>query len=172
MSNLSRKLSAISPKRTQSNPYLFTLTTLQKDVIFSSSKASQVRIFLEEWKNRSKELLLIHVLSVHSTEYIVDDLEEDDDNGKLGVFRALISNSMEKIMYEGFALTSQLKAIQQLQVISSDFSDYETFIWSNPKEIKGKSNLVKDRHHNLIKSLSSCSEDDCNDCDCECDCED
>jgi len=146
---------------------LFTITTLNKDVLYSNSSATNVRTFLEEWKIRKpNELLLVHSL----TSRRFSDIEFYESEEVL-VYRVMFSPTIENLAVEGNQLELVTKAVQALEIISSDMSEYETLLLM-PAGTIIKSNILKDarRRQSKLVKLLTCG-DDCDDCEDD-DCED
>lgn len=109
---------------------LFTITTMSKDIVFCSSRSSEIREFLNEWqKRKNSQLLLIHSVFQREIEDIVDDLEDEYDSD-ISVRKVLISSSIRQVSYEGFDFLAQVKASARYEVISSDLRDYEAYCWA------------------------------------------
>lgn len=150
----------------------FTITTLSKEILYSNSNPSNVRAFLEEWKvRRPNELLLIHSLASRRFSAIEGCLDLEDD---ALVYRAMFSPTIENLAVECKSLEIMTKVAQDLEIISSDMSEYETLLLRDAQPgLITKSSILKDarrRQSKLVKILTGCS--DCDDEDCEDDCED
>ena len=146
---------------------LYTVTSVAKEVLYSTASTSNMCTFLEEWKQRRpNQLLLIHVLESKRFSAIENYLDRDADD-EIVVFKAMITPTTEHIVVDGNDLDVITKATQHLEVISSDCTEYETFFIAPPD--MDKQDLLKQarkRHSTLRKHLTcGCDDEECDDCE-------
>lgn len=147
---------------------LYTVTSLAKEVLYSTVSTSNMRAFLEEWKlRRPNQLLLIHALESKRFSAIENFLDREIDDEVLLVFKVMITPTTESVVVDGDSLDVITKAAQHLEVISSDCTEYETLFIAPPD--MDKRDLLKQakkRYTTLRKHLTcGCDEDDCDDCE-------
>ena len=131
---------------------LFMVTTLTKDVVFATNEAQEVQEFLKNWKNQNKGLLLIQSLSQRDVEDIVS-IEGT-------VSKILISNSIENVSYAGVSLEDHARASQQLEIISSDLTDYETFCWGSDTDTEDLLETARTRRKAFLSRLTRDEDDE------------